>query len=180
MRNEALALRYASALFPLAVEQKCAPKVLEELRLVQKTIQGHAELREAIISPSVAISAKQEIIKKVFAQEISELTCHFLMVLLAKGREAILAEVIESFQSLVDDMEKVVEARVCVASPIDDQIEVLISTNLAKLTGMRVNLHVEVQPELLAGAVVNVGERYYDGSLKNYVGEVLTLLKKGV
>ena len=81
MLNEALSKRYASAIYSLAAEKRCAPAILSDLRLIQSTVDGNAELKHAMFSPTLGVDVKQNIARQVFAKHVKMLTLHFYMLL---------------------------------------------------------------------------------------------------
>lgn len=177
MRNEALAERYTVALFSLSEEQGCFVQVLNELQSVNTAIIQHGDLQAAFISPSVAVESKIAVFKEFFGAEISELTLHFFMLLFNKGREGIIGDIVALFRNKVNEKLNIATVKVRVARALDDVQETLFTTSLMKLTGKRVDLEVEVCPELLAGAVIQIGESFYDGSLKHQFDNIGALLK---
>lgn len=179
MLNEALSERYASAIYAIAKEQKNASTVLADLRLINSTVAGHAELKDALMSPTIGVGIKSTIAQKVFSSHIRPLSLHFFMLLLKKGREAYLGDIIEIFDDKLNRDRGILSVDVHVATSLDPLLETLVTTNLVKLTGKRVDLHIEVHPELIAGAVIKVGEKFYDGSFKFQLDEMYRQLKKG-
>lgn len=177
MLNEALSKRYAAAIYGMAAEKHCAPEILADLRLIHTTVQGNAELKSAMFSPNLGIDVKQNIARQVFGGHVKMLALHFYMLLLKKGREAYLSDIIELYSSMFNEDCGILEVKLEVAAPIDPQLEALVTVNLVKMTGKKVKLNIEVHPELVAGAVVSAGDKFYDGSFKNQLTEIYKLLK---
>ncbi|MDO5295910.1 MAG: ATP synthase F1 subunit delta [bacterium] len=177
MLNEALSKRYASAIYELASENNCAPAILDDLRLIQSTLQENPELKTALFSPSLGSDVKQNIARQLFTAHVKTLSLHFYMLLLKKGREAYLSDIIELYNNRLNDDNGVIEIKLEVASAIDPLLETLVTTNLVQMTGKRIKLDIEVHPELIAGAVFSAGEYFYDGSLRNQLAEIYKVLK---
>ncbi|MBQ7568126.1 ATP synthase F1 subunit delta [bacterium] len=177
MLNEALSRRYAAAVYEMAAEQHTVPEILEDLRLIHATIAENAELKSALFSPTLGADVKQNIAQQLFSKHVRALALHFYMLLLKKDREAYLGDIIALYSDQYNKDNGILEVKLEVAAEIDPQLEALVVTNLTKMTGKRIDLNVEVHPELVGGAVVSAGEHYYDGSLKNQLAELYKQLK---
>lgn len=179
MLNESLAERYAVALFSLAKEAGQAFKQMEELRLVSSCLEKSRDLSAVLRSPAVPRATKKSIIAELFRERVSERTLHFLYLVVDKGRERHLEDIIRCFEVRLKSDMGIVEARVEVAEALDPQIEALVLTRLVRLTGKKVEMKVIVRPELVAGVVITLGDRLYDGSIKGHLDKIRELMSKG-
>ncbi len=176
MLDESLAKRYAAALYASASAKKQQREQLKELRIIQKELSEHAQLNQCLVSPAVARPIKKKIIQAVFADKISVRAFNFLFVLIDKGREACLNDIIECFKRQFCEENGIVEVTVESASELDMQLCIFIETHLNKITGKKIKMQTVVRPELIGGLVVKYGGCLYDGSIKRHLGNIHSLM----
>jgi F-type H+-transporting ATPase subunit delta len=170
--QKAVAVRYADALLSLTDKAGGLDKLDENLTLVATTIAEHDGLRSALESPTVPSTKKHAVLKSVFENEISPTVLRFLYVLVDKKREEYLGTILEVFQERLRDARGEVACHVRSAKPLTTTIRKELQKNLKKFSGKTVQLTEEVEPELLAGMVVTVGDRVIDTSFRNQLREV--------
>lgn len=172
MLDETLAQRYAEALFKLSVDQGRVQDQLADLEVVQEALAGHDPLRAALTSPAIPGQVKKQIASELFGGRVHQDTLHFLYLVIDKQRERYLGPMVTSFQRMVHAREGVVEARIQVASPLDAATRERVVERVTRMTGKRVILKEEVRPELIAGAVLTVGDHLFDGSFESQLREL--------
>jgi F-type H+-transporting ATPase subunit delta len=159
---------YAVALFE--VTQKGGVPVLREieghLASVSELFQRAPELVRVFEIPSVAPAAKRDLVKTI-AQTLSlRPEAHRMLVALEHHvRMRYLSEVVAYFRELVDHKEGIVRGRVELPSGPSEQQVAALERALAAALGVRIELDAKVREELLAGFIVRVGSRVFDGSL---------------
>ncbi len=87
-------------------------------------------------------------------------------------RIAILDEIREAFELLLDERMGFVRAEVTSAAPLDQQRSAGLESELSNLTGKRMRLRFAVDPELLGGVVARIGSTVYDGSLRGQLQQL--------
>lgn len=172
MLDETLAVRYAEALYGLARGANRASAQLDELKMVQQVLQEHSQLQQALESPAVPGEVKKRIAHDLFAKRVKQDTLHFLYLVIDKQRERYFAAMVRSFEKMLQADEGVVEAKVEVPFALDEAARARVLERLTRMTGKKIKLDVEVRPELLAGAVVTVGDRLYDGSFSSQLEQI--------
>ncbi len=159
---------YATALLQVtAKESVAALRELErQLGAVAELFRSEPDLLRVFEVPSVPPAVKRRLVDTIASALALRPEAHRLLVALAHHvRLRFLGDVVEMFRALVDGREGTVRGRVEVpAPPTPEQVEAL-QRALAELLGTRVQLEAKVRPELLAGFVVRVGSRVFDGSL---------------
>lgn len=172
MLLETVANRYAEALYDMAKAKNQAKDQLKELDKVYEIIAGSKALGRAIQSPTIPAEVKKNILRDILKKQVSDRTLHFFFLLVDKSRELYVRAVVESFRELLRRDEGVVKCRAEVASPLDDKMKARLIEQIAKATGMKVELEVVERPELLAGAVLTVGDRLIDGSFTSQLTNI--------
>jgi F-type H+-transporting ATPase subunit delta len=163
---QSVARRYARALFDLAQEQNLVDQVERELDLVLHAAAGSKELQMLLELRTISAEVKHAALDKAFGGKLSTLTLNFLHVLIAKRREAILADVKNEFVALANQARGIIEVEVRSARPLDSDVLAALQNKLAARFGKQVQMHTRVEPELIGGLVVRVGDQLLDGSVK--------------
>ncbi|MGD1148762.1 MAG: ATP synthase F1 subunit delta [Thermoanaerobaculaceae bacterium] len=137
-----------------------------QLATVAELFGAEPKLVRVFEVPSVPPAAKRRLVDTIAESLALRPIAHRLLVALAHHvRLRFLGEVVDVFRELVDRREGIVRGRVEVpVQPTAQQVDAL-SGALTSLLGARVELDARVRPELLAGFVVRVGSRVFDGSL---------------
>ena len=163
---------YARALLAFGTDAGNVDQLVDGLGEVVDVINGVAGLRGALESPRIDSGSKVELLDKAFSGKVEKGLLHFLKVVVGKGRFDCLGAIAASAKTLRDEMSGRLQAVVTSASPLDDEAVERITTQLSKTLGKDVSLQVLVDPEILGGIVVRVGDTVYDGSVVNQLAQV--------
>lgn len=166
MIGQGVARRYAQALFELASEQALLEAVEADLDRAVTTIEKEAELKKTLHHPLISVPEKTRLVEDVFGAEVSGLTLNFLRFVVRKKREPALAAILDEYRRLVHAARGITDARVVLAAPAAEGRLAALRDALERSTGRRVHLSVTVDPALLGGMVLQIGDRRIDGSLR--------------
>jgi len=166
MSNRSLARRYAQALFLSSQEKNLLDEVEAELKMVVESIETSEELSRIINRDTIAPERKKDLLVKLFEGKISQQTMNFLKLVLDKRREKYLQEMLVEYIALADTARKMLEAEVKSAVELSQQQQDHIRKGLSAFTGKDVRLKIEVDPSLLGGIQVKIGDKVYDGSAR--------------
>ncbi|MFZ5813738.1 MAG: F0F1 ATP synthase subunit delta [Bacillota bacterium] len=166
MLNQAVARRYARALFDLAQEKGQLDQVAKELELVAAMIQTDGYLRAVMNDVLISPNQKHSLVTKVFGGKVSPLVLNFLYVVVRKRREAHLPEMYRAFMDLANEAQGVVEVEVRSAFELPEETVKNLEGKLVAKLGKRVKFQTQVAPELIGGLVVRVGDTLMDGSVR--------------
>jgi F-type H+-transporting ATPase subunit delta len=166
MLNQAVARRYARALFDLAQEKGVLEQVAGELELVAKIIETDGYLRAVMNDVLISPTQKHNLVEKVFGGKVSALVLNFLFLVVRKRREANIPEMSRAFQDLANEARGVVEVEVRSAIELPEETVKALEGKLVAKLGKRVKFQTQVAPELIGGLVVRVGDTLMDGSIR--------------
>ncbi|GAV22207.1 ATP synthase F1 subunit delta [Carboxydothermus pertinax] len=166
MKSLAVAKRYASALFELAREKGALEKVAHDFELLEKTLNDNPEVKKLLENPVLIPAAKKELFTEIFPG-LDSITRSFLKLLVDKRREVYLPEIIALFAEKLREERGELLVLVESARELKGDLANLIKEKLSSLSGKKVALKVSTNPELIGGIVVRVGNKVYDGSIKN-------------
>jgi F-type H+-transporting ATPase subunit delta len=174
-RDVALARRYAQALYLAARRKEAVARVGEDLAQVHALDDAQGgRLMHFLQAPQVPHEQKEALIEAGLRPFVHGLVVEFVRLLLGKKRLFYLHDIVAQFQELVEEHEGIVRARVTTAVPLhDDETRALIAA-LESSLAKKVRAETHVDPAILGGVVVKVGDRIADRS----VARMLELLKE--
>lgn len=163
-----LAAVYARALVGAAQAQDAVDSVNEELQsVVHDVFAQRRELQQIFESPRTTIEEKSQLIDTIFRGRASDTLVNFLVVLCRHNRLDCLREVAAAVTRQVHELQGRVRVQVRTAEPIDDTLRNDVLTALGKALGKEIVLETAVDPDLLGGMVVRVGDQVVDGSVRH-------------
>lgn len=172
----AAASRYARALVDVVLNPGSVLRpedAVTQLRAVAQMVAQSAELRTALLTPAIQTSRKRAVIAKLLEEmSASPLIRNFLFVIIDHRRTAILGEIQEAFEVLLDERLGFIRAEVTSALPLDAERSANLESELGRLTGKRMRLRFTVDPALIGGLTAQIGSTVYDGSLRGQIQEL--------
>lgn len=172
----AVGSRYARALVDAVMAPGSGLKpadALAQLRSMEQLLAESADLRAALLTPSIPTSRKRAVIGK-FADTLgcARVIRNFFFVLLDHRRIAQLSEIREAFDLLIDQQMGFVRADVISAEPLDERQSADLQAELTKVSGKQIRPHFTVDPSLLGGVRARVGSTMYDGSIRGQLEQM--------
>ncbi|MCA9176353.1 MAG: ATP synthase F1 subunit delta [Planctomycetales bacterium] len=157
---------YAKALLGAAGAD--GEKVLEELdSLLDDVLKQLPNLSAMLQSPRVPHGDKEAMLDKAFRGKMTPILLNFLKVCSKRRRLDCLGAVRAEARRLYNELNGRVEVRVTTAAPLQPERLQSLQGQLSRMLGAEVVMLTEVDPELLGGLVVRVGDTVYDGSIAN-------------
>jgi F-type H+-transporting ATPase subunit delta len=180
MAKVAAARRYAKALFSIASEEDRVQAVRDELARFAGPVAEHAELRRVLLQPLHPVAQRRAVLAAV-AERVgaSPLLRHFLSFLVDQRRLVDFESIRAEYERLADAAAGLTKARVRSAAPLSDAQRERLQRVLERKSGGRIQLEVEVDPTLVAGAVAQVGDLVFDGSLRSQLQRLHASLVRG-
>jgi len=176
----AIAKRYAKALVQIGSETGAVDQFSAELVKFSALLTENRELAQVFGNPAYGIESKTEIMKELVARaQVSPIVSNLLMLLLERGRLSVLPLIAESYGAMADELSGIVRPTLTSGLPLEAaQIEE-IKGALAKSTGKKVELKVEVDSSLIGGVVTKIGGKVFDGSVRTQLARIQDTLQKG-
>ena len=166
MRDSTIARNYAETLLVLATRAQDLRGWGKMLTDVANAMRENATLRLFLESPRVSSAQKSEVIGKAFTDRMPRLMLRFLQTIVQHRRQMLIPAIAEEYLNLVDEAEGRIHARVTVARETDDAGRAAIASQLSRMFGKDVVPHLSVDPSIMGGVVVHVGDTVLDGSVK--------------
>jgi F-type H+-transporting ATPase subunit delta len=166
-------LQYANALADIALAQGAAEPALKQLNEFGAAYAQSTELRTFLASPAVDSEVKHAVIEKLIARlGASKIIRNFLFLIIDHRRTQLLPEIVATFQQVVRQRQGIAEAEISSAVELSAAQKTALAKTLARLTGKEIETKYSLDPTLLGGAVVRIGDTIYDGSLRSRLNEL--------
>lgn len=180
MARTAAARRYAKALFSLARDEGRVDGVRDEIAALSRLLAENAELRAVLMQPLHPVAQRRAVLRAV-AERLgaSPLLRSFQSFLVDQRRLVDWAAIEAEYGRLADAAAGLTHARVRSASPLSAAQRDRLQRALERRSGGRVQLEVVVDSELMGGAIAQVGDIVYDGSLRTQLRQLRASLARG-
>lgn len=176
MANETVARRYAVAVFQLADEQRAVEQIGRDLHAVTRAIYEDQTTKGFFLSPVIDRKEKERVLGTAFAGRAHDVAMHTVLLLVRKRRESLLTEIVRQYDAL--EMQARGEEPLTVTSAKQLSTEELRSLvgRLEKLYGKKFSVTQTVQPDLIGGVRIMMGDRRIDGSVQGRLEELTRTL----
>jgi len=167
MSTRTSATRYAKALLDVVGSDADAGAIELQLQAFVQLLGASAELRQALLSPSVPAAGKRGIATAI-AERIGMAPngVRLLQLLADRDRLDIMNDLLAVYRERLLDRRKIVRAEIRSAVPLSPDAVKAIESRLGAVTGKNVAIDATVDPDLIGGVVAKVGSTVYDGTVK--------------
>lgn len=174
------AIRYAKAILQQANENNTEAVVFGDMQSVNSTIENSRELQAVLQSPVIKANDKREALLKIFSEQ-SETTHALINILAANKRTSLLGNVAKSYVVLYNEEHGVKVVTVTTAVPLSSALESKVMAKVKELTGSeKVTLTNEIDPEIIGGFILRVGDIQYNASIANQLGNLKREFSKSI
>jgi F-type H+-transporting ATPase subunit delta len=170
MHEVSIARNYAEALLALARKANDATGWGALISALGDAVAEDATLRNFLEAPQVSADQKKRILHDALADKAPALFVRFVQKLVTNRRQMLLPEIAVEYHNLLDAAEGRVHARVTVSREYDAAGREAITKAISKALNKTVVPHVTVDPKILGGVVVRVGDTVMDGSVRRRLG----------
>jgi len=166
MREPTIARNYAEALLELAQKAGDLRGWGEMIDRIADAMDTDRRLRVFLESPRVSAQRKNEIFQKAFGSQLPRNFVRYLQALVTHRRQMLIPAIAHQYHDLVDQVEGRVHASVTVVRETDEADRALVTKHLSRTLGKDVVPHFHVNPSILGGVIVRVGDTVLDGSVR--------------
>jgi F-type H+-transporting ATPase subunit delta len=167
-----VAYRYARSLMQLARERGELEAAREDMFLVAETCANSRELRQLLKSPVLKADRKIKVVGRVFGGKVGHMTKRFIDILVRKGREGMLPEVAQAFQAAYRNEQHILLAEVKSAVPLNGTARAQVKKMAEERhPGKTITLVETVDPSLIGGVIVRIGDEQIDGSVSRRLSD---------
>lgn len=166
MKNATIAKNYAEALLAAAGALGQVDAFGRLMDAVAGAVSADARIAAVLASPRVAKAVKGQLLADALGDTAPVEFIRFLQAVTRRGRQALLGDIAQQYQALVDVQQNRVHAGVTLSTVPDETLTRRIVERLTEVLGKEVRAHVKADPGILGGVVVRIGDRVFDGSLR--------------
>ena len=171
MKLSRAASRYAKAILDLSIDKKKAAAVNEEMKTVLTTVHKNKELQDFLKSPVVKAEQKRTALRQIF-NNAGGITLGAFDLIVDNQRADILGDVATKYILLFEEMNKREVATVTTAVEITPELEAKVLDKARKLAETEVTLEKKIDPSIVGGFILRVGDKEINASVHNTLGEL--------
>jgi F-type H+-transporting ATPase subunit delta len=172
MRDTTIARNYAEALLELARRADDPAGWGKLIRDVANGVLQDLTVRHFLESPKISEAQKNEVFFQALGDRVPRHFLRFLQTLVRKRRQMLIPHISSEYDKLLDIHEGRVHANVTVAREMTSDDESRIAEQLSRVVGKTVVPHLNVNPAILGGVVVRIGDTVMDGSVRRKLGRL--------
>jgi F-type H+-transporting ATPase subunit delta len=166
MPNPRLAGRYAKSLLDLAVQKEQLEPVFQDMVLMNNLIKSSPELERVLKSPVIKGDKKEKIVAAVTSDKLGTISSSFFRLLISKGREFYLQEIISTFIKQYKDYRGIHIVSLTTAIPLTEEVKSVIVSRISDAAHLKqVELKTRVNPDIIGGFIIEVDGRLIDASI---------------
>ncbi len=162
-----VASRYAKSLIELAAEKGVLEQVHNDMKLFSSVVSENRDFQMLLRNPIAKSDKKLAILNGIFSGKVEELTLMFFNIVARKNRESLLEFVATEFETQYNLMKGIQRAQVVSAVPLTPELRQQLGEKLANETGKTIQLEEMIDPSLIGGFVLTVGDKQIDSSVKH-------------
>lgn len=163
---------YAEAIVGVADAEGALDRVSDDLFRFARAMDDHPELRDRLTDVTIAIPDKLGIVSELLADRAHPQTLAGLVYVIQAGRARLLTEIADAVVERSAQMRDRAVAQVRTAAPLDHDRTSRLALAIERTTGKKIDMKVVVDPDLLGGIVVRVGDMVIDGSVARRLDEL--------
>ena len=176
--RDTAARRYAEAAFEVATRDDAVEAWRAELDAAA-SIASDEDVGRMLANPAVALETRTEMAQTIFGKVVSQPVLNLIDLMLRRGRIHQLLRIAAEFRRLDNARQGITLATATSAAPLDPDEVLAVTERMEQLTGGRIELDLQVDPSLLGGLVVRVGDSLIDGSVRGRLERLRNQLVSG-
>jgi F-type H+-transporting ATPase subunit delta len=167
MAETRVASRYAKSLIELAQERGILEQVNEDMVMFIKVAEENPQFASVLKNPIINHSKKLGVLTAMFKGRVSDLTYSFFEIITRKNRETLLVEIAKEAHLQYNAINNIQNATVTTSFPLTDDLRADFQAMVMRKTGMKAELKEKVDPSLIGGYILKIGDRQIDDSVKS-------------
>jgi F-type H+-transporting ATPase subunit delta len=175
---EELAQVYSRSLFQVALEQGRLDELREQLGQFADALDQHRELAVFFFSPYFSSKEKQEALGTLL-DGADEILLNFLSLLIENHRMPVIFRIRQEYERLWDEENRTLPVEITSAIELDQATTASVGEKIGERTGRKVTLAARVDPEILGGIIIRVGNSILDASIRNRLEQLRRHVAQG-
>lgn len=184
MTSRAAGIRYARALFDVALKESDVQQTGRDLADFARLVAGHEGLSRVLSNPAIPAAQKRGVVDQLLASAgtASPVVAKLLGLLADRDRLVLLPDIVVAYRVRLMEHEKVIRVELVTAVALPPDRVAALQQRLAQATGRRsedVHLETRVDPSIIGGAITRIGSTVYDGSVTRQLAKMRDTLAAG-
>jgi F-type H+-transporting ATPase subunit delta len=175
---EEIAEVYSRSLFAVAQEHDKLEELREQLGQFADALHDNRDLAIFFFSPYFSTPEKKDGLERA-VEGADPTLINFLELLIEKHRMPAIFRIRRHFERLWEQENKILAVQISTATTLDDAIVKQIGERIGQDTGQRIELTTEVDPDILGGIVLRVGNSILDASIRNRLDNLRKHVARG-
>ncbi len=167
---------YAAALFEIAVENGDVAKLYDDYTAVVEAFKQTPDFYEIYNTPKISKLEKKQVVDAVFKGKIDPLLLNYLKVLIDKRRTNCIKPAFSAFEDMFKYHQNLAQAVVTSVVPLTAAQTEQLTAKLSKLTGRAITIENEIDPALVGGLMIRIGDRIIDNSVRSKIVDLKEML----
>lgn len=180
MRQATIARNYAEALLALARKAGDLQAWGRLIDDIAAAMERDERLYRFLEAPQVSADQKNGVLSKAYEDRAPRLFLLYLQRLVKNRRQMLIPQIAAEYRDLVDEAEGRIHAQVTMAKPVSDEERSAIARQLSHTLGKPVVPQVRINPNILGGIIVRIGDKVMDGSVRRRLGLLRSRMLAGV
>jgi ATP synthase F1 delta subunit len=172
IRDTTVAARYARALFIVTERRRETATALAQLSGLRPVLAPGSRVGAHLASPGLRLADKRQALREALGKVVLPIVVVFVDLLLRKKRLREFPGVVQEFEALVEKQQGIQRAEVVSAVPLPAAERQRLHAALERRTGAKIRLTASVDPELMGGALVRIGDHLIDRSVRTLLDRV--------
>ena len=170
---------YGDALFEEAMEKDVLSGWYEEVQALKTIFLENSDLVQFLNHPQIVKEEKIKVVENIFSGKLSEGLLGFLVIVIEKGRQNDILPICDYFIDRVKEYKKIGVVKVASAAELSKEQKKSVEKRLLDTTPfVSLEITYTVDPSLLGGLVIRIGDRVVDSSIKTRLEEIKRDLMK--
>lgn len=167
-----IAVRYATPIIELAEEQKLLDQVKGDMDSFLQVFAESKDFALMLKSPIIPSLTKASILQKIFKGKVNDLTLRAFDLAARKGRENVLDQIARAYINMYNDKKGIAHVTVTTSFEIDDSLKKAFEKLAKEISGKTPMLSTKIDPELLGGYIMKMGDQQIDDSVRGQLKEL--------
>ena len=172
MQNPRLAARYAKSLMDIAIENSKLDSMYHDMLSLDAICNESKDFVSMMKSPIVTASTKQNVIKAIIEGKVDDITFKFIQLIIVKGREFFLPEIISTFISQYKKHNNINEVLLTTSEPMDEEMKTKLVQSIQKQFAGTIDLKTKVDSSIIGGFILEANNNLFDASILRDLNDI--------
>ena len=172
MQNPRLAARYAKSLMDIAIENSKLDTMYNDMLGLDAICNDSKDFVSMMKSPIVTASTKQNVIKAIIEGKVDDITFKFIQLIIVKGREFFLPEIISTFISQYKKHNNINEVLLTTSEPMDEEMKTKLVQSIQKQFIGTIDLKTKVDSSIIGGFILEANNNLFDASILRDLNDI--------